>query len=120
MSRDVISVRRDADSTVARELLLDSGVRLLPVLDDAGRPLGGVGLRELARPGDTVAELMTAPLTIAPSRSAVELIGPLTDGHRHAAMVIDPDNEKLLGLVTQADLLAALAPRSLDEDPVTQ
>jgi hypothetical protein len=51
-------------------------VEILPVLDDAGRPLGGVGLRELARPGDTVADLMTAPLTIAPSRSAVELIGP--------------------------------------------
>ncbi|HEX4731550.1 MAG TPA: HPP family protein [Solirubrobacterales bacterium] len=120
MSRDVISVRRDAGSAVARELLLDSGVRLLPVLDDAGRPLGGVGLRELARPGDTVADLMTAPLTIAPSRSAVELIGPLTDGHRHAAMVVDPESEKLLGLVTQADLLAALAPRSLGEDPVAQ
>jgi CBS domain-containing membrane protein len=116
MSRDVISVRGDADPADARQLLLDSGVRLLPVLGDDSRPLGGVGLRELARAGDadTVAELMAAPLTIDPSRPAVELIGPLTDGHRHTAMVVDP-GEKLLGLVTQADLLAALAPGSLDE-----
>jgi CBS domain-containing membrane protein len=120
MSRDVISVRRDADPTVARQLLLDSGVRLLPVLDDSGRPIGGVGLRELAGPGDTVADLMTPPLTIAPSQPAVMLTGPLTDGHRHAAMVTDPDSKKLLGLVTQADLLAALAPSSLDETSVLQ
>jgi CBS domain-containing membrane protein len=112
MSRDLISVARDADPAVARGLLLDSGVRLLPVLDAAGRPLGGVGLRELARsarPGHTVADLMTPPLTIAPSQPAVMLIGPLTDGHRHAAMVTEPEGGKLLGLVTQADLLAALA-----------
>lgn len=114
MSRDVITVRRDSDPRVARELLLDSGVRLLPVLDDAGRPVGGVGLRELARPGDAVAEVMTAALTIAPSRPAAMLIGALTDGHRHAAMVVDPEGGRLLGLVTQADLLAALTRDTLD------
>jgi CBS domain-containing membrane protein len=109
MSRDVIAVQRDADPTVARELLLNHGVRLLPVLDTAGRPVGGVGLRELARPCHAVADVMTPPLTITPSQSATTLIGPLTDGHRHAAMVVDPHSNTLLGLVTQADLLAALA-----------
>ncbi len=108
MSREVISVPADADPALARRLLLDSGVRLLPVLDDGGRPLGGVGLRELANPADTVAAVMAPPLTIAPSEPAVSLTGPLTDGHRHAAMVVDPDGKRLLGLVTQADLLAAL------------
>ena len=109
MSRDVISVVRDADPAVARALLLDSGVRLLPVLDEAERPVGGVGLRELARPGATVAAVMTAPLTVAPNDPAVALIGPLSDGHRHAAMVVDPASGAIRGLVTQADLLAALA-----------
>jgi CBS domain-containing membrane protein len=113
MSRDVITVRRDADPALARQLLLDSGVRLLPVLD-SGRPVGGVGLRELARSGRTVADVMTPPLTITPAQPAVALTGALTDGHRHAAMVIDPDSEKLVGLVTQADLLAALARHSVD------
>lgn len=115
MSRDVISVRRDADPAIARELLLDSGVRLLPVLDDDGRPVGGVGLRELAHPAATVAAAMTPPLTVPPSHPAVELTGALTDGHRHAAMVVDPAGGKLLGLVTQADLLAALTRHSLDQ-----
>jgi CBS domain-containing membrane protein len=115
MSRDVISVPRGADSAVARKLLLDSGVRLLPVLDDAERPVGGVGLRELARPGATVEAVMTAPLTVAPAEPAMMLIGPLSDGHRHAAMVVDPDSGAIRGLVTQADLLAALARASSDE-----
>jgi CBS domain-containing membrane protein len=114
MSRDVITVRGDAAPAVARQLLLDSGVRLLPVLDDSGRPLGGVGLRELEQPGDLVADLMTAPLTTVPSEPAVTLTAALTDGHRHAAMVVDPESRKLLGLVTQADLLAALTRHSLD------
>ncbi|HEX5608879.1 MAG TPA: HPP family protein [Solirubrobacterales bacterium] len=120
MSRDVITVRRDADPAVARKLLLDSGVRLLPVLDDAGRPVGGVGLRELARPGGTVAAVMTPPLTAVPSQPAIALTHALTDGHRHAAMVLDPESKRLLGLVTQADLLAALTRGSLDEALVLQ
>jgi CBS domain-containing membrane protein len=115
MSRDVISVARDADPAVARKLLLDSGVRLLPVLDADERPVGGVGLRELARPGATVEEVMTAPLTVSPSEPAVMLIAPLSDGHRHAAMVVDPGSGAIQGLVTQADLLAALARASEDE-----
>jgi CBS domain-containing membrane protein len=109
MSRDLISVPRYADPSTARRLLLDSGVRLLPVLDDEDRPIGGVGLRELARPATTVEEVMTKPLTVTPSEPAVRLTGPLTDGHRHAAMVVDPESKVLRGLVTQADLLAALA-----------
>jgi CBS domain-containing membrane protein len=115
MSRDVISVPRAADPAVARRLLLDSGVRLLPVLDDAERPVGGVGLRELARPGTTVEDVMTKPLVVAPTEPAVMLIGPLSDGHRHAAMVVDPDTGAIVGLVTQADLLAALAGSELVE-----
>jgi CBS domain-containing membrane protein len=106
--RDVISVDRDADPEVARQLLLDSGVRLLPVLDDSGRPVGGAGLRELARPARTVGDVMSPPLTTRASDPATELVGPLTDGHRHAAMVVDDDG-RLIGLVAQADLLAARA-----------
>lgn len=53
MSRDVISVRGDADPADARQLLLDSGVRLLPVLGEDARPLGGVGLRDRATPSPT-------------------------------------------------------------------
>lgn len=109
MSRDLLTVTADSDPAAARVLLLERGVRVLPVLDGAARTVGVIGLRELARPGATVAQLMTAPLTAAPTTPATALIGPLTDGHRHAAVVVDPADGRLLGMVTQADLLAALA-----------
>ena len=108
MSRDVIAVPGGEDPATARRLLLDSGVRLLPVLDGERRPVGGVGLRELAEPGDTVAELMSPPLTVGPSQPVTDLVEPLTDGRRHAALVVDSAG-RLVGLVAQADLLAALA-----------
>lgn len=108
MSRDVLAVERNAEPEAARRLLLESGVRLLPVLDGARRPVGGVGLRELARPGHVIGDVMAPPLTTPPDAPVSELVRPLTDGHRHAAMVVDDDG-RLVGLVSQADLLAALA-----------
>ncbi len=86
MSREVISVERDADPALARELLMESGVRLLPVLDSDGRPLGGVGLRELSRRASSVEEVMVPAITVAPSQPIVELVAPLSaqlagDGH---------------------------------------
>lgn len=116
MSRDVISIDRGAPPDRARRLLLESGVRLLPVLDDDGRAVGGIGLRELAGDGDTVGELMAPAFVTTSERPAIELTEPLTDGHRHAAMVIGADG-RLVGLVTQADLLAAVARRLGDRAP---
>lgn len=111
MSRDVISVERGDDPATARRLLLDSGVRLLPVRD-GGRVVGGVGLRELATAtdGDLVGALMRPPLTTAPDQPALTLTGPLTDGQHHAAMVIDAD-DRLVGVISQSDLLAAVTRR---------
>lgn len=108
MSRDLLTVTPGAHPETARALLLDSGVRLLPVVDASGRPVGGVGLRELAQRARVVADVMTPPVVIGPDRSVTELIGPLTDQHRHAAMVV-ADDGRLVGLISQADLLAALA-----------
>ena len=69
--------------------------------------IGAVGLRELARAGHSITELMAPALTADPRTPAVTLIEPLTDGHLHAAMVVD-DSRRLVGLITQTDLLAAL------------
>jgi len=117
MSRDVITVDRDADPAVARRLLLESGVRLLPVLDAEGRVLGGVGLRELTLNAGTLEHAMAHALTTTPERPVIELMRPLTDGRHHGAMIVDQDR-RLMGLVTQTDLLAAVA-RQLDRAPLS-
>jgi CBS domain-containing membrane protein len=114
MSKDLIVVDAEDPPDRARRLLLDSGVRLLPVLGETGRVAGGVGLRELSPPGKTVGELMSPALLTTPGQAVSELIVPLSDGHRHAAMVVD-DDHVLLGLVTQADLVAAMTRILLDQ-----
>jgi hypothetical protein len=39
--------------------VLDRGIRILPVLDEIGRPVGSVGLlRQLEVPGEIVADIM--------------------------------------------------------------
>ncbi len=107
MSRDIVHASRDDALERVRQLLLDHQVRTLPVLDEAGRVLGSVGLRELTKPGDRVCEVMSPALTALPGQRAVELTAPLTDGQNHAVVIVD-DDDRLLGLVTQTDLLAKL------------
>jgi CBS domain-containing membrane protein len=38
----------------------------------------------------------------------MELVGKVSDGRRHAVIIVDNDN-RLQGIVTQTDLLAALS-----------
>lgn len=107
MSRDIIRIDRHGTIEAARALLLEHGVRALPVVDHDGRLLGIVGLRELTRPGLHVDDVMAPAHTAGPDAPAVELIGPLTDGRHHAVVIVD-EAQHLLGLVTQSDLLAML------------
>ena len=108
MSRDIVRIDQSASPDEARRLLLDHAVRTLPVLDEAGQVVGSVGLRELARPGDRIADLMSAASTSRPDVPALDLLAPLTDGRTHAVVIVG-ERRALLGMVTQTDLLAALA-----------
>ena len=46
--------------------------------------------------------------TANPDTPAMELIDKVSDGRRHAVIIVDNDN-RLQGIVTQTDLLAALS-----------
>ncbi|WP_318609068.1 HPP family protein [Mesorhizobium sp. BAC0120] len=108
MSRDVVSVSKDAQTTEARALLLRHNIRTLPVVDEAGRLAGIVGLRDLAL-ADLSIERSIAPAAEAfPQDEALALLPVLTDGRTHAVVIVDA-GRKVLGLVTQTDLLAAVA-----------
>ena len=108
MSRDIIRIKDAAEPEQARQLLLDHSVRTLPVLDRLDRVVGSVGLRELAQPGGRIADIMSEASTAKPDMPALDLIRPLTDGQTHAVVIVD-DRRMLLGMVTQTDLLTALA-----------
>ncbi len=108
MARDVIRVSAGASTEEARSLILERGIRTLPVVSETNRVVGYVGLRQLTGGGHLVREVMEQPVTAAASDDALTLVDPLTDGLHHAVIIVD-DTGRLVGLVTQTDLLAALA-----------
>ncbi|GLS17650.1 membrane protein [Labrys miyagiensis] len=108
MSRDVITVGPETELQAARNLMLDHNIRTLPVVDATGRLAGTVGLRELARLGERVGEVMRAAVTATPGTPALSLIPRLTDGSAHAVVIVLEEG-RVAGLVTQTDLLAATA-----------
>lgn len=108
MSRDVVTIGPEAEAATARTLMLEHNIRTLPVVDGDGVLLGTVGLRELASAAGPVGGHLAAPALAAPGDPAVALLPLLTDGRRHAVMVVGAAGH-IEGIVTQTDLLAALA-----------
>jgi CBS domain-containing membrane protein len=108
MSRDVVSVSVNDGPAIARRLLLEHDIRTLPVLDADNQLVGTVGLRELAGLPDDARLPMSPATTASPGAPAVSLLPSLTDGRSHAA-VITGENGEVAGIVSQTDLLAALA-----------
>jgi CBS domain-containing membrane protein len=108
MSRDVVSVPEHASADQARQQLLDHNIRTLPVVDAEARLVGAVGLRELTKATETVKSVMSNAGTASPDTPAMSLLPMLTDGRSHAVVIIDSER-RILGLITQTDLLAAAA-----------
>ncbi|MEI9424553.1 HPP family protein [Mesorhizobium sp. Cs1299R1N1] len=108
MSRDVVSVPEQATADEARRQLLDHNIRTLPVVDAEARLVGAVGLRELTKAVDTVKSVMAKAGTASPETPAMSLLPALTDGRSHAVVIVDGER-RILGLITQTDLLAAAA-----------
>ena len=108
MSRDVLSIRADAPWSEAHRLLLEHDLRVLPVLDDHGRVAGIVEMHEPDHALRSVSEMMSEAATALPDDSVLRLVDPLSDGRHHAVLITDGTG-RLIGLVTQTDMIVALA-----------
>ncbi|AJR25209.1 MULTISPECIES: HPP family protein [Sphingobium] len=111
MSRDVVTVRAGQPVVAARQLLHERRLLSLPVLDDAGRVQGVVGPLDLVREGGRVQDIASEPYIVHADTPVAALLRPLTSGARREAIVVD-DDRRLCGLVTQTDLLTAMAFRA--------
>lgn len=108
MSRDVVTIGLDGSAEGARKLLITHNIRTLPVVDETGRLAGTLGLRELMLQGEVgIAQVMSEAQTAKPDEPVVALASSLTDGRTHAVVVVDGDR-RVLGIITQTDLLATL------------
>ncbi|MEI8177584.1 HPP family protein [Aestuariivirga sp.] len=108
MSRDVLAVRTDAPWREAHSLLLEHDLRILPVVDEQGRVAGIVEMREPDHALTSISEMMSEAATALPDDSVLRLVAPLSDGRHHAVLITDGTG-KLVGLVTQTDMIVALA-----------
>jgi CBS domain-containing membrane protein len=130
MSRAPITVRSDTSLLEAWRLLRRHRLAMLLVVDSLDRIEGVLGLEDFvrgakghaacslrerlfrllrfnfARDSSTASIMRREVLTVAAAAHVAELVAPLSRGE-HQAAVVDADR-RLLGVVTQSDLIAAL------------
>jgi CBS domain-containing membrane protein len=108
MSRDVVTVGVWDKVELAQTRLLKHNVRTLPVIDRQGHLVGTIGLREILDKAGDMSVRMSPASTASAQTPAIAMLPTLTDGRTHAVIVIDNDRT-IAGLITQTDLLAAIA-----------
>ncbi|HEX2875374.1 MAG TPA: HPP family protein [Polyangiaceae bacterium] len=110
MSRDLITVGPYDSTALAFEKLREHALRALPVVaPKSGRVLKVVDAPTVvSHPGALVRELPSVDFELVHVDQLVqELASTLARGPAHEAMVVDSDS-RLVGVVTQSDLLAIL------------
>jgi len=107
MSRHVATVEAMLPAREARATLLRRNVRTLPVTNPSGQLLGIVGLRQLLVDGN-VADYMLVADTATPDQKISDIMPLLASEESHGVVVID-ERGVVLGIVTQTDVLAAMA-----------
>lgn len=120
MSRDVVAVGPDATLEAALQAMNRHGIRDLPVTEPTGhlkgfftqsdlmRALAEGGRNELGHPVD--AHMTTAVETVDMNRPIGELVPAMADRGLHAMPVTDGEG-RLVGMLTQSDLIAGLFAR---------
>ena len=129
MSGSPISIEAETAAIAALDLMIDHAIRHLPVVDGSGKVLGIVSFEDLraalpmpislTRPPDAaarqsatevrVSDAMTdAPVTIAVDAPLQEAVSRMLQ-HRIGCLPIVDEQGRLDGIVTQTDLLQALA-----------
>jgi len=107
MSRDLRTVHPDDSSELAEARLREHKLRVLPVVDERGVLHGVLDLATAAAtPPKPVRELPSISFELAKAHTPISQLFPLLSrGEVRAALVVD-DESRLLGIITQTDLLA--------------
>ncbi len=135
MSRDVVHVEFSTELQVAWQLLQQHHLKVLPVLDRSRRVIGmidssdilrhaqlndidrlSVRLKNFLRPSylshsvkpEVVGQIMQKNMPSADeNQPVIDLVKSMSDGAVHSVAVID-EKRRLVGVLTQSDLIAAL------------
>lgn len=120
MSIEPITVAADEAVAAAERLMSERGVTGLPVVDRVGRLVGVLSQTDIVRahasgqplaswPGLAVRHLMTAPaLTIRLDETLLTAARMMEQHHVHRLVVVAPDGEHPIGVISTTDLVHAL------------
>ncbi|HYE62106.1 MAG TPA: site-2 protease family protein [Phycisphaerales bacterium] len=121
MSRDVRYVHPWMTVSELTSVMLDEHHLGFPVLDEQGKLVGLISLRELTRsprpsPGALVGEVMVSPApTISEVAAATEAVRQL-GVDTHARLVVVGRDGGVAGIITGADIMRAIQVRTLGEE----
>lgn len=109
MSRDVIKLHHDQSAESALAYLGEHALRAAPVVDADNRVIGMARRAELQANRHRPVEAALDPFAhkVTEGTPIAALLPILSSGHAHEAMVVDADR-RLIGVITQTDLIAAL------------
>ncbi len=108
MTTQLTTVDSSATTEEICQLMHDTRIRHLLVVEGAGKLLGIISDRDLAhRSGRTAGQIMTRdPVTVTPETPAIQAISMMLGGRFSCVPVIE--NEQLAGLLTSTDVMMAL------------
>ena len=115
MTKEVVSTRPSCQVDEVIRVLYHHGISGLPVLDDEKRVIGMVTEADIlgrTTGQDTVEQIMSAPAhTVAEDSSLEDIATLLNEKKIKRVPVVSED--KLVGIVSRADVVRALASRRL-------
>ncbi len=137
MKKDVLSVKKFETTVNAANILAEKNISGLPVVDNDGKVVGIVTQADILsivglskdpsvkdllkhllgeklperKMGDIVGDIMTTPVaTIRPEASIAEAVHQMSEKKIRRLCVVD-DKNRLIGLITRADILRAVIKR---------
>ncbi len=121
MSIEPVTIAVDESVASAEQLMSHRGITGLPVVDRVGRLKGVLSQTDIVRahasgqplaswPGLAVRHLMTSPaLTIRLDETLLNAARMMEQHHVHRLVVVAPDGEHPVGVISTTDLVRALA-----------
>lgn len=121
MVRDVAVAHPFESMFRARTLMVQRGVKSLPVVDAENRVVGIVSIIDLFTRDlvewDTVETMMTTDVVTLPEHTPVADLVPLMTGDGYKYVPVVDDEQRLVGVVTRGELIAVLHRALLGDGP---
>jgi CBS domain-containing protein len=110
MNREVFSVGPAESVNATREAILALGITGVPVVDEEGKPLGLVSLRDLVgeRAGATAGERMTRPPATVPAEARLGEAARRLAGTRYHRLIVVDEKGRVVGMVSAVDIIRGL------------